>query len=320
MAKKAEMQITYHATRQGYGEALLELGAENPNVVVLDADLAKSTTSIAFKKHFPERFFDCGVAEQSMMGVAAGLAASGKICFTGSFAMFATGRAYEPVRNTIAYANLNVKLCPTHAGITVGADGSSHQAIEDITLMRAIPGMKVVVPADYIEAKQAVRAAAATAGPVYIRLGRAPVPDINEASNYKFEFGKALVLREGADVTVVAIGLMVYEALQAAKALAKSGIEAEVINPRSVKPLDEKTILQSVKKTGKVVTAECHTVVGGLGSAVAEVLSRNYPAPVAMVGIEDKFGQSGSPDELLKHYCLTAKDIERKALKLIGKV
>lgn len=312
-------QITYHATRQGYGEALLELGAENANIVVLDADLAKSTTSFTFKKQFPERFFDCGVAEQSMMGVASGLAASGKICFTGSFAMFATGRAFEPVRNTIAYGQLNVKLCPTHAGITVGADGSSHQAIEDITLMRTIPGMKVVVPADYIEAKLAVKAAAATEGPVYIRLGRAPVADINKEEDYEFEFGKAVVLREGTDVTIIAIGIMVFEALKAADALAKKGIEAEVINPRSVKPLDEQAILSSVKKTKKVVTAECHTTVGGLGSAVCEVLSQHQPVPVAMVGIKDRFGQSGTPDELLQHYCLTAKDIEKATLALINK-
>jgi len=311
-------QLTYHATRQGYGEALLELGAENPNVVVLDADLAKSTTSIAFKKHFPGRFFDCGIAEQCMMAVAAGLAASGKVCFTGSFAIFATGRAYEPVRNTIAYGQLNVKLCPTHAGISVGADGSSHQAIEDVTLMRAIPNMKVVVPADYVEAKMAVKAAAVTPGPVYIRLGRAPVADINDAATYKFEFGKALILREGSDITIIAVGLMVQEALQAAEALAKKGISAEVINPRTVKPLDEKTILNSVRKTGRALTAECHTIVGGLGSAVSEILSQYYPAPMAFVGVEDRFGQSGNPDELLKHYGLTAKDIEQKSLKLLG--
>ena len=311
-----DRQVTYHATRQGYGEALLELGAENPNVVVLDADLAKSTTSIAFRKHFPQRFFDCGIAEQCMMTVAAGLAASGKVCFTGSFAIFATGRAYEPVRNTIAYGKLNVKLCPTHAGISVGMDGSSHQAIEDITLMRAIPGMKVVVPADYIEAKMAVKAAAVTPGPVYVRLGRAPVADINDADTYKFEFGKAQILREGSDVTIVAVGLMVYEALLAAEDLAQKGINAEVINPRTIKPLDEKAIINSVKKTGRALTAECHTVIGGLGSAVSEVLSQHHPVPIAFVGIEDKFGQSGDPDELLKHYGLTAKDIERKALKI----
>jgi len=318
MSKEAEKQMTYHATRQGYGEALLELGAENPNVVVLDADLAKSTTSIAFKKHFPKRFFDCGIAEQGMMGVAAGLAASGKVCFTGSFAMFATGRAFEPVRNTIAYGNLNVNLCPTHAGITVGADGSSHQALEDITLMRAIPGMKVVVPADYIEAKRAVKAAAKIKGPVYIRLGRAPTPDINDAETYKFELGKARVLREGRDVSIVAVGLMVYEALQAAEALAKEGIEAEVINLITVKPLDKDTVLKSAKKTGRVVTAECHTLIGGVGSAVSEFLSQNQPCPLAMVGIEGRFGQSGSPDELLKHYGLTAKAIKQKAKKLVS--
>ena len=310
-------QVTYHATRQGYGEALLELG-QDPRVVVLDADLAKSTTSLAFKKEFPQRFFDCGVAEMSMMGVAAGLAVSGKICFTGSFAMFATGRAYEPIRNTIAYSNLDVKLCPTHAGITVGPDGASHQAIEDITLMRAIPGMKVVVPADYIEAKHAIITAAKTKGPVYIRLGRAPVADINKEGDYKFEFGKAVVLREGGDVTIVAVGVMVFEALKAAEALSEKGIEAEVINPRSVKPLDEKTIVTSAKKTGKIVTAECHTIIGGLGSAICEAISKNHPVPVEMVGVEDTFGQSGNPDELLQHYGLTAKAIVKKVQKVIG--
>ena len=231
--------------------------------------------------------------------------------------MFATGRAFEPVRNTISYSNLNVKLCPTHAGITVGPDGASHQAIEDIALMRSIPGMKVVVPADYIEAKHAVKAAAKTQGPVYVRLGRAPVADINKDEDYEFEFGKAVVLRKGGDITIIAIGLMVFEALKAADSLAKKGIEAEVINPRSLKPLDKKTIIDSVKKTGKVLTAECHSLIGGLGSSVCDVVSRNHPVPVEMVGVDDEFGQSGSPDELLEHYNLTTEAIEEKAEILI---
>ncbi len=310
-------QITYHATRQGYGEALLELGASNPNVVVLDADLSKSTTSFAFRKAYPERFFNCGIAEQGMMGVASGLAASGKVCFTGSFAIFATGRAFEPVRNTIGYGNLNVKLCPTHAGLTVGPDGASHQAIEDITLMRSIPGMKVIVPADYIEAKAAVKAVVDIDGPAYIRLGRAPVADINKESDYIFQLGKARILRKGSDVTIAAVGIMVFEALQAAEKLAQKGIEAEVINAITVKPLDEETIISSAQKTGKVVTAECHTLIGGFGSAVCEALAKNCPTPVAMVGIEDKFGQSGDPNELLEHYGLTAKAIEEKTLRLV---
>ncbi|RJQ32115.1 MAG: transketolase family protein [Actinobacteria bacterium] len=304
------------ATRQGYGDALVELGQENPNVVVLDADLAKSTTSYTFAEKFPKRFIDCGVAEQLMMGVAAGLAASGKIAYTGSFAIFATGRAFEQVRNIIAYSNLNVKLCPSHAGVTVGADGSSHQAIEDISLMRAIPNMKIIVPSDYIEAKTAVKAAAYIEGPIYIRLGRAALPQIN-ADDYKFEFGKALMLRQGKDATIFAVGIMVAAALEAADNLAKEGIDCEVINLRTVKPLDKAAILDSVAKTKRVVTAECHTVVGGVGSAICELLAENIPLPVAMVGIRDRFGQSGSPDELLEHYGLTAKDIEAKVKQLL---
>jgi transketolase len=304
------------ATRQGYGEAIIHLGGENPNIVVLDADLSKSTTSCKFQKMYPDRFFDCGVAEQSMMGIAAGLAASGKICFTGSFAIFATGRAFEPIRNTIAYSNLNVKICPSHAGIMVGADGSSHQSIEDITLMRSIPNMTVLVPADYFEAKKAVLAAAMKDGPVYVRLGRSPLPEIYD-NDVDFKIGKCHVLKSGKDVSIIAAGEMVSLALEAAKALAKEGIDAEVINIRSVKPLDRDAIIKSAKKTGAVVTAECHTVVGGVGSAVCETLSENYPVPVAMVGIRDRFGQSGEPQELLEYYGLSTLDIQQKAKQLV---
>lgn len=304
------------ATRQGYGEAIIELGSENPNIVVLDADLAKSTTSCNFKQLYPERFFDCGVAEQSMMGIAAGLAASGKICFTGSFAIFATGRAFEQVRNAIAYSNLNVKICPTHAGITVGADGASHQSIEDISLMRSIPNMTVLVPADYSEAKKAVTAAAMKDGPVYVRLGRSPLPEIYD-EKMDYEIGKADILKKGKDVSVIAAGEMVSVAIEAGKALAKEGIDAEIINIRSIKPIDRETVIKSAKKTGAVITAECHTVLGGLGSAVCETLSENYPVPVSMIGIRDRFGQSGDPAELLEYYGLSSLDIQQKAKQLI---
>jgi transketolase len=304
------------ATRQGYGEAIVQLGSENPNIVVLDADLSKSTNSCNFQKSHKERFFNCGVAEQSMMAIAAGLAASGKICFTGSFAIFATGRAFEMIRNTIAYSSLNVKICPTHAGIMVGPDGASHQSIEDISLMRSLPNMTVLVPADYIEAKKAVIAAAMKDGPVYVRLGRSPLPEIyNEKS--QFEIGKSHTLKTGKDISIIAAGEMVSIALKAAKSLAEDGIDAEVINIRSIKPIDRDALIKSAKKTGAVITAECHSVIGGLGSAVCEVLSENYPVPISMVGVRDRFGQSGEPDELMEYYGLTSLDIQQKAKQLI---
>ncbi|MBI4744613.1 MAG: transketolase family protein [Actinobacteria bacterium] len=296
------------STRGAYGDALLELGEADENIVVLDADLAKSTTSIKFAKVFPDRFFDCGVAEQNMMCTAAGLATTGKICYTGSFAIFATGRAYEQVRNTIVYSGLNVKMCPSHSGITVGEDGASHQTVEDIALMRVIPGLKVVVPADYYEAKAAIKAAARIEGPFYIRLGRPSVPIIFN-NDYEFNLGKAIKLKDGSDATIFAIGIMVSASLEAAKILEKEGINAEVINVSSIKPIDVNTIIESVEKTRKVVTAEEHSVIGGLGSAVAEVLCERLPAPIRMVGIKDLFGLSGSIPELLEYFHLTPQDI-----------
>lgn len=306
------------ATREAYGETLVELGKEHQNVIVLEADLAKSTTTIKFKKEFPDRFFDCGVAEQNMMAVAAGLATTGKVCYTGSFAMFATGRAFEQIRNTIGYTRLNVKICPTHAGITVGPDGASHQTIEDIALMRVIPGMTVIVPADYVEAKQAIRKAYEIEGPVYIRLGRATVPIIFD-DTYEFVPGKAVRLREGSDVTICTAGVMVEASLQAADELAQQGINAEVINVSTIKPLDEMAIIESAAKTGKVVVAEEHSVIGGLGSAVAELLSEKHPVPVAYVGVQDVFGRSGEPGELLAYYGLTSKDISQAVQNLLAK-
>jgi transketolase len=296
------------ATREGYADALLELGKENSNVVVLDSDLSKSTGAYRFGQKFPDRFINCGVAEQSMMGTAAGLAICGKICFTGSFAVFATGRAFEQIRNTIAYSALEVKICPSHAGITVGPDGGSHQSVEDISLMRSLPNMKVIVPADYYEAKAAVKAAVNIAGPVYIRLGRPPVPDVNSA-DYKFALGQYPILRKGQDVTICATGIMVAEALKAAEELAKQGVEAEVINVHTIKPLNKDIILNSVAKTKHVVTAEEHSVIGGLGSAVAELLSENMPLPLKRIGILDQFGVSGDPQKLREFFRLTASEI-----------
>lgn len=303
------------ATREAYGDALVELGKENQNIVVLDADLSKSTYSEKFAQLYPERFFDCGVAEQSMMGTAAGLAISGKICYTGSFVIF-TFRALEHLRNSIAYPNLDVKLCPTHAGITVGEDGSSHQTVEDIALMRAIPNIKVIVPADYFEAKAAIKAAAQIEGPVFIRLGR-PKVDFVFDGNYRFNFGKAVKCREGKDVTIFAIGIMLKVALEAADTLAQEGIETEVINLSTIKPLEQEAVLESAQKTGAVVTAEEHSIIGGLGSAVAEVLSENLPTPMRRVGIKDLFGCSGSPAQLLKHYRLTSQDIVEAAREVL---
>lgn len=306
------------ATRDAYGQALAELGAINDRVVVLDADLSKSTKTNDFKKVYPERFFNLGIAEQNLLGTAAGFAAAGKIPFASSFAVFAVGRAYDQIRNSIAYPNLNVKIAATHAGLTVGEDGGSHQMLEDIALMRAVPNMTVIVPADGVETKQAVLAAAEHQGPVYIRLGRPKVP-VLFGDDYKFEIGKGVVLREGTDVTLVGTGIMVSKAMEAADLLAADGISAAVVNISTIKPLDNGLITEMAQKTGAVVTCEEHNIYGGLGSAVAEVLVETCPVPMARVGVEDKFGESGLPDQLLEKYGLTAANIAEKAKAVIAK-
>ncbi len=297
------------ATRKAYGEAVTELGKIRKNVVVLDADLSASTQTKIFKKEFPERFFNVGVAEQNLMGTAAGLAHSGKIVYASTFAIFATGRAWEIVRQSIAYPMLNVKICPTHAGITVGEDGASHQTVEDIAIMRVIPGMRVVVPADATETKDVINKIADYNGPVFVRLSRAATPVIYGSDYPGFEFGKGHVIRDGKDITIFAIGLMVPNALEAATLLEKEGIDAAVVNMASIKPIDEDLIVEMAEKTGKVVTAEEHSVIGGLGSAVAEVLARRCPTPQRFIGIQDEFGQSGTASALLEHYKLMPKDI-----------
>ena len=300
------------ATREAYGKALAEFGAQYPNLVVLDADLANATKTNTFQKAFPERHIDCGIAECDMMGIAAGLSTVGKIPFASSFAMFAAGRAYEQVRNSIGYPHLNVKIGATHAGITVGEDGASHQCLEDIALMRVIPGMVVINPCDAVEARAAVQAALEYVGPVYLRFGRAAVPVFNDNDNYKFEIGKGVLLREGTDVTIVATGICVPEALEAAEKLAADGISAEVINIHTIKPLDEELIIKSAKKTGKVVTAEEHSIIGGLGGAGCEVLSEKAPTPVCRIGMNDIFGESGSAGALVAKYGLDAEGIYGK--------
>ncbi len=307
------------ATRESYGNALIEIGKENPNLVVLDADLAAATKTGMFKKVFPERHIDCGIAESNMAGVAAGLSLTGKIPFMSSFAMFAAGRAFEQVRNSIGYPHLNVKIGATHAGITVGEDGATHQCNEDIALMRTIPGMVVMCPADDVEAKAAVRAAVEYDGPVYIRFGRAAVPVINDTPDYKFEIGKGTVVREGTDVTIVATGICVDSALGAAEKLAAEGISAEVINICTIKPLDEDIIIKSAKKTGKVVTAEEHSVIGGLGSAVCDALCKSYPTPVYKIGMQDCFGESGSAAALVQKYKLDAQGIYEQVKEFVNK-
>ncbi|MEW6723769.1 MAG: transketolase family protein [Bacillota bacterium] len=297
------------ATREAYGTALVELGAELPGLIVLDADLSGSTKTSEFKKAYPERFFNVGIAEQNLLGTAAGLALAGKIPFASTFAVFATGRAYEQIRNSIAYPRLNVKVAATHAGLTVGPDGASHQALEDIALMRAIPNLTVIVPADAVEARLAVREAARLKGPVYLRFSREATPVIFD-EDYEFDLRKAQVVRPGRHVTIVATGVMVSQALQASEQLeAMEGISAEVINVSVIKPLDVRTILESAEKTGCVVTAEEHSIIGGLGSAVAETLVENLPVPMTRVGVLDKFGESGSPEELLRAYGLDAEAI-----------
>lgn len=297
------------ATRESYGNALIEIGKENPNLVVLDADLAAATKTGMFKKVFPDRHIDCGIAESNMAGVAAGLSLVGKIPFMSSFAMFAAGRAYEQVRNSIGYPHLNVKIGATHAGVTVGEDGATHQCNEDLALMRAIPGMVVMCPSDDIEAKAAVRAAVEYVGPVYIRFGRSAVPVINDNPDYKFEIGKGTVLREGTDVTIVATGICVDSALGAAEKLAQEGVSAEVINICTIKPLDEELIIKSAAKTGKVVTVEEHSVIGGLGSAVCDALSKSCPTKVCKIGVQDVFGESGSAADLVKKFRLDAQGV-----------
>ena len=303
------------ATRAAYGHVLKTEVYKNPNVVVLEADLGNATKSNAFKEVAPERYFNMGISEQDLIGTAAGFAAAGKIPLASTFAVFATGRAFEQVRNSVCYPKLNVKICATHAGLTVGADGGSHQAIEDISLMRTLPNMTVINPADAKEAEAVVLAAIDYQGPVYIRLGRAETKDIHDDS-YHFEWGKAEVLRQGSDVSIFATGIMTAKALDAAETLAKQGIQAEVINVHTIKPLDEETVIASAKKTGKVVTAEEHSIIGGLGSAVAEVLARQCPTKQAFVGVQDSFGESGSPDDLLEKYGLTAEAIVKAAVGL----
>lgn len=304
------------ATREAYGKALVKLGDKRQDVVVLDADLSKSTKTADFAKAYPDRFIQMGISEADMMATAAGLAAAGKVPFASTFAVFATGRAFDQIRNSIAYPKLGVKIGATHAGITVGEDGGSHQSVEDIALMRAVPNMTVIVPADAVEAEKAVFAAADHPGPVYLRFGRAAVPVIFDES-YEFKIGKAAVLREGKDVSIFACGIMVSEALAAADILAAEGISAEVINVATVKPIDVEAIVASAGKTGAVVTAEEHNVIGGLGSAVCEVLSEKLPTPVRRVGVQDKFGQSGTPAELMEVYGLTAKHIAQAAREVI---
>ncbi|MEG0134280.1 transketolase family protein [Clostridium sp.] len=306
------------ATREAYGKALKDLASMNENIVVLDADLSKSTKTADFKAVAPERFFNMGIAEGNMMGVAAGLSTCGKIPFVSTFAMFAAGRAFEQIRNSICYPRLNVKVCATHAGLTVGEDGASHQAIEDISLMRSIPNMTVINPADGVETDAVIKAIAQLDGPCYVRLGRLAVNNINDAATYKFELGKGITLKEGTDVTIVATGIMVELALEAAEMLAKEGINARVINIHTIKPIDREILINAAKETGAIVTAEEHSVIGGLGSAVAEVVTEECPVPVLKVGVQDTFGESGKPNELLVAYGLTAKNIAEKAKKAVN--
>ena len=304
------------ATREAYGKALAELIVENPKVIVLDADLSKSTKTADAKAVCPERHFNVGIAEGNMMGIAAGLATCGNIVYASSFAMFAAGRAYEQVRNSIGYTHLNVKICATHAGITLGEDGASHQSIEDIALMRSIPGMTVLQPSDDIETKQMIKAISDFEGPCYVRLGRSAVETVN-SNEYKFELGKGVVLREGKDITLIATGMMVQEAMKASTLLAEQGIEVNVINIHTIKPLDETLILDYAKKSKLVVTCEEHSKFGGLGSAVAETLSKNHPTKMAMVAVNDTFGESGTPAALIEKYGLTAKDVYNTVMNSI---
>jgi len=303
------------ATREAYGKTLAKLALEKDNIVVLDADLSKSTKTADFKKVAPERFFNMGIAEGNMMAVAAGISTCGKIVFASTFAIFATGRAFEQVRNSICYPKLNVKVCATHAGITVGEDGASHQSVEDISLMRSIPNMTVISPSDAVETEAAIRAVAEMKGPCYVRLGRLAVPVINDNPEYNFEIGKGVTVREGKDATIVATGIMVDAALEAYNLLVEKGIKVRVINIHTIKPIDTDILVNAARQTGVIITAEEHSIIGGLGSAVCEVVSERHPVPVIRVGIKDTFGESGKPAELLKAYGLTADDIVKAVLK-----
>lgn len=301
-------QVKKIATRDSYGNTLVALGAENKNIVVMDADLAGATKTGMFKAAYPDRFFDCGIAEQNMAGTAAGMAAMGLVPFISTFAMFAAGRAFEVIRNSIGYPHLNVKICATHGGLSVGPDGATHQCNEDFGIMRTIPGMTVMCPSDDVEARKMIRAAYEMEGPVYIRLGRSPIPVFHD-ENYAFEIGKAETLIEGKDVAIIANGIMVYEAMKAAELLKEKGISAEVINMPTIKPLDKEAILAAAKKCGRIVTVEEHNVYGGLGEAVAGVVAEKYPVPVHKMGVKDVFGKSGKAEEVLEDYGLTDKDI-----------
>lgn len=307
------------ATRESYGEALVMLAEKRNDLVVLDADLAAATKTGIFKKAYPDRFFDCGIAEANMMGVAAGIATTGKLVFASTFAMFAAGRAYEILRNSIGYPHLNVKIGATHAGISVGEDGATHQCNEDIALMRTIPGMTVINPADDVEAKAAVFAMADYVGPTYMRFGRLATPIFNDKDTYKFELGKGVQLRDGDDITIVATGLMVAQALEAADALKGQGINARVINIHTIKPIDKDIIIKAAKETGKIVTVEEHSIIGGLGSAVCDVLCENYPVPVTKIGVMDTFGHSGPAAALLEEFGLCADNIANTVKKVLGK-
>ena len=304
-------EMVNKATRQSFGEAVTAIAKENPDIIVLDADLAAATMTGIFQKEFPERFIDCGIAECNMIGIAAGLSTCGKIPFAASFAMFSAGRAFEQVRNSVGYPHLNVKVVGSHAGISVGEDGASHQCCEDIALMRTIPGMVILNPADHYEMQAAVKAAAAYQGPVYIRLGRLPVESFNNGDDYKFELGKGITLVDGNDITVVATGLMVSRALQAVQSLKEQGIHARLINIHTIKPLDEEIILKAARETGKIVTVEEHNVIGGLGEAVSSVLCAHHPVPVRKIGVNDTFGHSGPAVQLLDEFGLNAENIEK---------
>ena len=306
----------FMATRDAYGEALKELGKTNKDIVVLDADLSGSTKTAVFKKEYPDRFFNVGIAEQNLMGTAAGLATTGKIPFASTFAMFATGRAFEIIRNSICYPKLNVKIAATHAGLTVGEDGATHQSVEDLSLMRSIPNMTVLCPADGVEAKKAIIKASQYNGPVYIRLGRSKEPVIFN-QDYNFQIGKGVELKAGNNITIIATGIMVSKALEAGKILENHGISARVINISTIKPIDEDIIIKAAKETKKIVTVEEHSIIGGLGSAVAEVLVENYPVPLKRIGVEDKFGESGTAEDVLKKYGLTVENIVEKIKKII---